>query len=96
MTDISQITNPNILNMTENVVEEEDPEIIKARREHKKYLVLKSRKKHIEKYNADMLTYYHKMKLNEDWKKKRNEQCKINMRKYNEKKKLAKLANINL
>jgi hypothetical protein len=65
-----------------------DEDVIKANKLHKKEIVLKSRKKHIEKYNATCLAYYNKKKTDEEWRLRRNEKCKINMRRYNEKKKL--------
>jgi hypothetical protein len=78
--------------ITEPIIENiSDEDAIKAIKQHKKEIVMKSRKKNVAQYNATCLAYYNRKKHDDEWRLKRNEQCKLNMRRYHERKKLKKL-----
>jgi hypothetical protein len=53
----------------------------------------KYRSKNVDKYNEFQRNYYNEAKEDEEWKKKFNERCKLNNKKYREKKRAIALEN---
>jgi hypothetical protein len=53
-----------------------------------KKAIYKYRSKNVEKYNEIQRNYYNEAKEDDEWKQKFNERCKINNKKYRDKKAL--------